>query len=217
MMNWKAIAVAAALAIPAGAANAVTPIAFVSYGTAVPAGETLVTNFSGAVPTVAAGYALSGTGSFLTGTSSAGAAPAFSSSTADPNQYLSVEGGETETLSTPSITKISLYIGSLDSFNSITFTGPGGVTYTGTQLGLVSGAANGDQTAANTNGMFTFQFSSPINGVTLSSTTNSFEIADVYAGAAGVPEPATWAVMLVGFGSIGAAMRRSRRKQLATA
>jgi len=29
----------------------------------------------------------------------------------------------------------------------------------------------------------------------------------------GVPEPATWAMMLVGFGGIGAAMRSSRRKQ----
>jgi len=28
----------------------------------------------------------------------------------------------------------------------------------------------------------------------------------------GVPEPATWAMMLVGFGGVGAAMRRSRRK-----
>ena len=29
----------------------------------------------------------------------------------------------------------------------------------------------------------------------------------------GVPEPATWAMMLVGFGGLGAAMRGSRRKQ----
>ena len=30
--------------------------------------------------------------------------------------------------------------------------------------------------------------------------------------APGVPEPATWAMMLLGFGSVGVAMRRSRRK-----
>jgi hypothetical protein len=29
---------------------------------------------------------------------------------------------------------------------------------------------------------------------------------------AGVPEPATWAMMLVGFGGLGAVLRRSRRK-----
>jgi hypothetical protein len=28
-----------------------------------------------------------------------------------------------------------------------------------------------------------------------------------------VPEPATWGVMLVGFGGLGVAMRSSRRKQ----
>jgi hypothetical protein len=35
----------------------------------------------------------------------------------------------------------------------------------------------------------------------------------VYGGAAGVPEPATWALMLVGFGGMGA-MVRSRRKSV---
>ncbi|UUR09474.1 PEPxxWA-CTERM sorting domain-containing protein [Sphingomonas glaciei] len=30
--------------------------------------------------------------------------------------------------------------------------------------------------------------------------------------AAAVPEPGTWALMLVGFGSIGAALRRGRRQ-----
>lgn len=33
----------------------------------------------------------------------------------------------------------------------------------------------------------------------------------------GVPEPATWGLMLIGFASIGAAMRRSRRQQFAAA
>jgi len=37
---------------------------------------------------------------------------------------------------------------------------------------------------------------------------------DVNGGPAGVPEPATWAMMLVGFGGLGAAMRSKRRKQV---
>lgn len=36
-------------------------------------------------------------------------------------------------------------------------------------------------------------------------------IAKIYAGSAGVPEPASWALMLAGFGLIGSALRRQRR------
>jgi hypothetical protein len=34
---------------------------------------------------------------------------------------------------------------------------------------------------------------------------------------AGIPEPATWAMMLVGFGALGATMRSRRKQALATA
>ena len=51
------------------------------------------------------------------------------------------------------------------------------------------------------------------DNVTLSttsgSTTFNFETADV---AAAVPEPSTWALMFVGFGAVGGAMRKKRRK-----
>lgn len=40
---------------------------------------------------------------------------------------------------------------------------------------------------------------------------------NVSLSAGGVPEPATWAAMLIGFGGIGAALRGSRRKQAAAA
>jgi len=35
---------------------------------------------------------------------------------------------------------------------------------------------------------------------------------EAFVGAGGVPEPSTWAMMLLGFGGIGMAMRRSRRR-----
>ena len=43
----------------------------------------------------------------------------------------------------------------------------------------------------------------------LSSTANAFEIDNIAINA--VPEPGTWAMMLLGFGGIGLAMRRRRR------
>jgi len=53
------------------------------------------------------------------------------------------------------------------------------------------------------------------SGYTSSGYPNSF-FAATSASVAAVPEPATWAMMLVGFGGLGAAMR-SRRKQSAAA
>jgi hypothetical protein len=46
-------------------------------------------------------------------------------------------------------------------------------------------------------------------------STGSFASDIASGGGAGVPEPATWAVMLIGFGGIGAAIRRGRAKTLA--
>ena len=41
------------------------------------------------------------------------------------------------------------------------------------------------------------------DSITVSSGSNSFEIADI----AGVPEPAAWAMMLLGFAGLGAGIR----------
>jgi hypothetical protein len=43
----------------------------------------------------------------------------------------------------------------------------------------------------------------------MDSDTNAFEIDNIVVNSA-VPEPATWAMMLLGFGAIGFSMRRRR-------
>lgn len=43
----------------------------------------------------------------------------------------------------------------------------------------------------------------------------SFSVDHVTVGPAGVPEPTTWALMILGFGGAGAALRRGRRPALA--
>jgi hypothetical protein len=61
--------------------------------------------------------------------------------------------------------------------------------------------------AADTTYRFMYTFNTPEGGGTVSGNS-SFYVA-------GVPEPATWAMMLLGFGGIGFAMRRRRRPVLA--
>ena len=49
------------------------------------------------------------------------------------------------------------------------------------------------------------------------STTASYDVNTSFNGTytiSAVPEPVTWAMMLIGFGGLGAVMRTQRRKQL---
>ena len=207
--------VASLIALAAGSASAATVVTFTGYQFGLNSGETLVTNFDGAPIGLAPGYTAGGNASLLTGTSGEGAAPAFSPVLDDTTQYLSVKGGQFFTLSTPSIREISFYIGSLDAYNTISFTGAGGFSqsFTGTQLTAATAAfdmANGNQTAGNTNGRYTFAFDQNVNGVRLDSTSNSFEVSNIGA-IAGVPEPGSWALMILGFGGVGAVLRSKRR------
>jgi len=206
-----------------GSAHAATFVSFSSYQTGLNPGEVLVTDFDGPLISVPAGFVTGGTAGVLTGTSSAGAAPAFSATTADTTAYLSVGAGQTFTLTSPALSEISFYAGSLDPYNSITFTGDGGFsqTFTGNQLTAATMAAdlaNGSQTAAGANGRYTFTFDQSVTAVLIASNSPAFEISNIGAipagGAVGlVPEPAAWALMLVGFGGLGAGLRRQRRSR----
>jgi PEP-CTERM motif len=204
------ILLAAAFIAPAAMAHA-TSLTFTGYGVALPPGETLVTDFSTLPGT------FTGTGTLVTGSSSGVyAAPAFSATTFDTSQYLAVEGGQSETFTpTAPIHDLSIYLGSLDSYNSISVTsGATTVTYTGAEIASLTGAVdNGNQTSASSNGRLTLVFSSPVSSVTFASSANSFEIASVATSA--VPEPAAWSLMLVGLGAMGAVLRRRRSPRLA--
>jgi hypothetical protein len=69
---------------------------------------------------------------------------------------------------------------------------------------------NGNQANPITNPLATLTLSgadvSLVGGLRLTSSQNAFEIDNL--SVAGVPEPASWAMMLAGFGMIGGALRR---------
>ena len=75
---------------------------------------------------------------------------------------------------------------------------------------------DGDQSVALTNAYVTFTGLS-FDKIVLASSGNSFEFDNISYGNVGpVPEPSTWAMMLLGFAGIGFAYRR-RRSRLAAA
>lgn len=135
-----------------------------------------------------------------------GAPPANSVPSGTP--YLSVlsGGSATYTFASP-VSSFQFDWGSIDAYNTLTINGTA-------QAIIVPGSnfinpANGDQVSAGTNGRFTVTGTAGelFTSVTFSSTGNSFEVDNLAVGAP-VPEPATWALMMLGFGGMGAALRR---------
>ncbi len=110
------------------------------------------------------------------------------------------------------ISSITFLWGSVDTYNTISVLGTG-MTFGGGDEGV--SPANGDQSNPNSNRLVTLTFTGAdqwnVTGLEFSSTGNAFEFDNVNVTTAAVPEPASWALMLGGFGAIGGALR-SRRK-----
>lgn len=123
------------------------------------------------------------------------------------SNYLAIQSGGSATLTTPvALNRLSVYIGSPDSFNSIRFIGLNGYDVTLTGAELAAGAFNGNQSVGR---RMTYNFGGDqVTQVIFSSAENSFELDNIAVSA--VPEPATWAMMIAGFGMAGAALRRRR-------
>lgn len=196
------LAAIAALAISGSANAAVTISGYTAGQLAVPAGEQLVDSFESAP---LAGFTFSG------GTLFSGTQPQIHDAPAgDATTYVAVLGGPgVATLTTPTtITALSMYIGSVDNFNSINF-------YTGsnTLINTISGTnlrtfAGGSSTVNVADGRFFFDLTGQnVDKITFGSTSNSFEIDNI---AASVPEPGVWAMMMLGLGGLGYALRRRR-------
>ena len=205
---------AAALALLATSANAaVTLDGSTAFDAALASGQTPVVNFDS--PN-AAGYTFAGSTAGLIYNGADGehvniAAPPFG----DTSLYMALQTGQVATLNTPLLKTLSLYIGSLDPTNSITFKGAGGFSQTFLGSSLFN-PAEGNQSNGDNNRRFYFSFDAAdkVNQIVFTSGQNSFEFDNIGALASGVPEPATWAMMLLGFGGIGFMLRSGKRRDL---
>lgn len=202
-LSLAAALAAASMAAPASAVTFVsTPGSVASY--AAPTGGVTI-DFNGALP---AGVTLTGSGYAVTsGTGPTSAAPAFN----DGSAYIAVGQGGAATLQTSGgYQLVSLFLGSIDSFNVIdvlSTTGAVIATFNGSQF---TAAANGDQSLPATNRRITFYRDATdalIGGLRLRSNGTALEADNVVFA---VPEPSTWAMLLVGFGLVAAAMRMRR-------
>jgi PEP-CTERM motif len=206
------ISLATLLSVSASNASLVS-VTFTPYGGAdtpplTPPGSTLVSDFSSSA-------GLTGTFSLVTGSvSGTNLAPAYSATTQDPSQYLAVLADGTATLTLPKEQGVEIYAGSIDSYNMITFSN--GLSYTGAQLAsmIPALADSGCEFCSNSNGRLSFLFT-PAEAVTWVNFTtdgsNAFEIAQVTSTGT-IPEPSTFAMLMLGFAGLGFAGYRQSRK-----
>jgi hypothetical protein len=204
----KKIILAATAILASGAANAAVTFNSAPFDAALASGEQLKVTFD--APN-APGWVFSGNGQVFSASAANAAAPA-----GNATKFMAVLGGKSAVLSTPLIGSMSVYIGSVDTYNSIIFKGLNGFSQSFSGAQLVA-TANGNQSSAGTNRRFYFDFgNAKVNEITFNSGSNSFEFDNIAAGAA-VPEPATWAMLIAGFGLVGVSMRRRNRNAVTTA
>jgi hypothetical protein len=205
-----AAAAAIALAMPASAAVTVT-LSNVGDPDGLPAGQVLLADFNDAgapAATLVPGATLTLDGATVGDCE--GCSGYSGNLPNDSTHYLTVPGGASATFTFDGLlSAFSLYMGSPDTFNSIEFFGGGGFheVLSGTQM--FQGDTSQDWAWGK---RVNFDFGGfNVDKVVLSSTANSFEVDNAAAAfRAAVPEPATWMTLIMGFGTLGAVLRRRR-------
>lgn len=201
---------AAALAAPASAAVIVTLTNEADPFT-LPVGQELIADFNDAnnqTAVIADGVTLTLVGATV---GQCEGCSGYSGTLPNDNtHYLTVPGRATATFESSRLLSVfSLFMGSPDTYNHIEFFGTNGYHETLSGSDMFLGDTNQSWSWGK---RVNFDFGGyNVNRIVLSSSGNSFEV-DNAAGAfqAGVPEPATWALMIIGFGAAGYMIRRRR-------
>jgi len=202
-----ATAAAAAALAAAGSASALTVTVY-NDDLPLPPGQTMVEDFD----SIHASGDISFVGDANTFVRN-GADGLWSGMSAPPpgdttNYFTVLSGGKATLSSTQGFGSFSFYLGSPDTYNYITFTDFSGnsTTLQGAQIWNATSGDNGDQ---NWGRRVSYNFDGAvIKTIDFHSTGNSFEFDSL--ASAPVPEPATWALMISGFGLAGATLRRRR-------
>lgn len=199
MMKKLLLAGVLAVACSAGSAQAATTINFVAGGSTLPADTKVVQNFD----SFAAGTSI-GTNAAVYNTNTPNAVRPTSGSTGN---YAAVTSGGSYTFNFAPTNIFSFVLGSLDSYNSLTLNYADG-TSSLLSGGAIINAATIDPN--NRNGVVTYRVTSGslLSSATFSSQYDAFEFDNL---AVAVPEPAAWAMMIVGFALVGGALRRRSR------
>lgn len=194
MKKMMFLGLAAAMLSATGAQAAVT-VSQSALGSAPKAGTTIT--FDEKTP---AGFSVVG-GLIQSANNSFGSNPTGSSNYLTTNN---TDGrGSASIFSKNAFSEISFDWGTIDDYNTFALLDQAGnafYTLTGSQfLNGANGTAGSRITLASAD--------AGIYGLRLFSSAPAFEVDNVtFSGA--VPEPATWAMMILGFGLVGAAMRR---------
>ena len=218
-LRLLALAATAATALVASGASAATYTIHTLAGVHI--SEPLITDFNsteGGALIIAPGYTFDQGGNGLAFTRDGGlgldsgvSAPPPADNLVPGAYYETVlgNGGQATLAAATGIYNFQFYMGSPDDYNRVVFTFADNatpLTLQGSQIWGGSPDGNGDQSQGFT---VSYHFSDAVTGVTFSSgTQNAFEF-DKLAG--GVPEPASWALMILGFGGVGATLRSRRR------
>jgi len=129
----------------------------------------------------------------------------------DDTDYASVQGGQTASFSAINgyvLSSFSFYMGSPDKYNQVVFHLANGTTQTFDGEAIWGGtpAGTGDRSQGY---RVYYDFGGDyVTSITFNSSDDAFEF-DGLAGTA-VPEPGTWALMILGFGGAGAMIRRRK-------
>ena len=208
LMASAALAAAVAFAAPASALT----ITVYPSDLPLPVGQFVIADFDNPV---AAGFTFTQNANAYVRSGALGLDPGVSAPPpGDLTNYETVLANGLATLTTSNLlTTFSFYLGSPDTYNSVTFYGLNGYQQTLSGSGILGMAVNadGDQSIGR---RVSYDFGvQQVNRIEFASSGNSFEF-DRLAGSiqANVPEPATWAMMILGFGAIGAVIRRRRRR-----